>query len=141
MVFVSSQVDSSLWGQQKPDADKPVAEKTVNQPDADKLEANSANDQEQELEIRYAEAYLNLMQATLSKYDDINRQGAGTIRPEVIQSLQEAVREARLSQNGEKRRRGGCDDLRVGQRTCVRPKRRCEMCKSRTVGRAPGERR
>jgi hypothetical protein len=94
--FLWSQTNSSLWGQQKPDAAKADAGTAATEkPDADKPDASTEKSQEEELEIRYAEAYLKLMQATLSKYEGINRQGAGTIRPEVIQGLQESVREAR----------------------------------------------
>jgi len=51
--------------------------------------------EERELDIRYAQAYLKLMEVTLEKYEAINRRVANTIRPRVMQSLRDSVREAR----------------------------------------------
>jgi hypothetical protein len=50
---------------------------------------------EQELDVKYAKAYLKLVEATLEKYEDTNRRLPNTIRPSVIQAIQEGVREAR----------------------------------------------
>lgn len=63
--------------------------------DADKAGAKSADNLERELDIRYAQAYLNLMEATLGKYEEINRTRANTIQPAVIDSIRDAVRKAR----------------------------------------------
>ncbi|HEY4308407.1 MAG TPA: hypothetical protein VGN12_03045 [Pirellulales bacterium] len=79
--WLVSQVNSPLWGQQ----------------DAKPVIANPAEaaQQEKELDIRVAEAYLNLMEATLRKYEDTNRRAPNTIRPTIIQGVQDAVRKAR----------------------------------------------
>jgi hypothetical protein len=79
--WLVSQVNSPLWGQQ----------------DAKPVIANPAEaaQQEKELDIRVAEAYLNLMEATLRKYEDTNRRAPNTIRPTIIQGIQDGVRKAR----------------------------------------------
>ncbi len=79
--YVLVQIVSPLWGQPKADASK--------------SDASPAEDQQRDLEIRYAQAYLNLMEATLGKYQEINRKEARTIGPAVIEGIQDAVRERR----------------------------------------------
>jgi hypothetical protein len=63
-------------------------------PDSNQFGATSADDEIRMLDIRYARAYLKLMEATLGKYEEINRRIGKTIRPAVIEGLQESVREA-----------------------------------------------
>jgi ribosome-binding factor A len=63
--------------------------------DAGKSDKNSEKEKEQELDVRYAKAYLRLMETTLAKYQETNRKLPSTIRPSVIQAIQEGVREAR----------------------------------------------
>jgi len=75
------QLDSPLWGQQKAEASKP--------------DATAATDEGRIIDIRYAEAYLALMEATLARYDEANRNAPNTVRGTVIQGLQDAVRKAR----------------------------------------------
>jgi TolA-binding protein len=48
-----------------------------------------------DLDVRYAKAYLALLQATLDRYEEMNRNAPNTIRPTVIQAIQEGVRDAR----------------------------------------------
>ena len=79
------QVATPLAAQQ-PD-DKQTAEK-------DK-QTEKEKEVEKELDIRYAKAYVRLMEATLEKYQETNRRLPNTIRPAVIQAIQEGVREAR----------------------------------------------
>jgi hypothetical protein len=50
---------------------------------------------ENELNIRYAKAYLALMEATLARYEEMNRNAPNTVRATVIQAIQEGVRDAR----------------------------------------------
>ena len=76
-----NQIISPLWGQQKAPPDKSAT--------------NTAEEQERALDIRYAQAYLALMEATLGKYEESNRTAPNTIRPAVIQGIQDAVRKAR----------------------------------------------
>ncbi len=71
---------SLLWGQKKAEADT--------------SDSTSASDQERELEIRYAQAYLKVMEATLAKYDELNRRLPNTIRATVIQDIRDATRKA-----------------------------------------------
>jgi hypothetical protein len=62
----------------------------------DKASTSDKNaDAEKELDVRYAKAYLRLMEATLEKYQETNRKLPNTIRPSVMQAIQEGVREAR----------------------------------------------
>jgi hypothetical protein len=49
---------------------------------------------EQALDVRYAKAYLNLVEATLAKYQEPNRRQPNMIRRGVISALEETVREA-----------------------------------------------
>ncbi len=63
--------------------------------DADSSKALTPTDQENELAVRYAQAYLKLMEATLGKYEEMNQRQRNTIRPTVIQAIQEAVAKAR----------------------------------------------
>lgn len=72
---------STLHGQPEPAAKKP--------------EAGAAADAERELNIRYAEAYLKMMEATLERHLESNRVMANTVRPSVIENLQSAVAKAR----------------------------------------------
>jgi seryl-tRNA(Sec) selenium transferase len=44
--------------------------------------------------VRYAKAYLKLVEATLAKYQETNRRQPNTIRRGVIQAIQENVRQA-----------------------------------------------
>ncbi len=74
------QVVSPLWGQQKTEPGRPSA---------------PAEEQEKALDARYAEAYLAAMEATLARYEKTNRIAPNTIRPTIIQGLQESVRKAR----------------------------------------------
>ena len=76
-----NQIISPLWGQQKAKSDQPAA--------------GSDREQETALDIRYAEAYLAFMEATLARYEESNRAMPNTIRPAVTQGIQEAVRKAR----------------------------------------------
>ena len=79
--WLAAQVATPLAAQQKADARR-----------SDKA---SDKDQEHELDVKYAKAYLKLVEATLAKYEDTNRRLPNTIRPSVIQAIQEGVREAR----------------------------------------------
>ncbi len=79
--WLVAQLPSTLWGQQDV---KLTAEDSA-----------AAADKEKELDIRVAQAYLNLMEATLRKYDETNRRAPNTIRPTIIQGIQEGVRKAR----------------------------------------------
>ena len=54
----------------------------------------SEKKKEQELDVRYAKAYLRLAEATLAKYEAANRKLPRTIRPSVMDALKEEVREA-----------------------------------------------
>lgn len=69
----------------------------------DKKNADQDKQKEKDLDIQYAKAYLKLMEATLAKYEATNRKLPNTIRPSVMQAIQETVREARervgLAQN------------------------------------------
>ncbi len=69
----------------------------------DKATAEQDKQKEKELDIQYSKAYLTLMEATLAKYEATNRKLPNTIRPSVMQAIQETVREARervgLAQN------------------------------------------
>ena len=76
-----SQIIAPLWGQQKAEPEKPAA--------------GSPEAQEKALDIRYAQAYLGVMEATLARYEESNRVAPNTIRPTVIQGIQDAVRKAR----------------------------------------------
>ncbi|HVU88256.1 MAG TPA: hypothetical protein VHD36_13130 [Pirellulales bacterium] len=49
---------------------------------------------EKDLDLRYAKAYVRVMEATLAKYQETNRRLPNTIRPTVIQAIQEGLREA-----------------------------------------------
>lgn len=49
---------------------------------------------EKDLDVKYAKAYLALMEATMAKYQETNRRLPNTIRPSVVRALQESVREA-----------------------------------------------
>jgi seryl-tRNA(Sec) selenium transferase len=84
--FLAIQVASPLSAQQKENAPTDSAGKS----DKEKEKAK-----EKELDIRYAKGYLKLMQATLEKYQETNRRLPNTIRPSVMQAIQENVREAR----------------------------------------------
>lgn len=48
-----------------------------------------------DLDARYAQAYLRLVEATLAKYQEVNRRRPNTIRSGVISALQQNVRDAR----------------------------------------------
>ena len=50
---------------------------------------------ERDLDIRYATAYLQLVEATLEKYQETNRRQPNTIRRGVMSAIEENVREAR----------------------------------------------
>jgi hypothetical protein len=76
-----SQIISPLWGQPKAEPAKAAED--------------DAQEQEKALDVRYAQAYLALMEATLSRYEESNRIAPNTIRPTVIQGIQDAVRKAR----------------------------------------------
>ncbi|HEY4310771.1 MAG TPA: hypothetical protein VGN12_15075 [Pirellulales bacterium] len=52
-------------------------------------------EKEKDLDLRYAKAYLKLMEVTLNKYRETNRKLPNTIRPSVMQAIEESVREAR----------------------------------------------
>jgi hypothetical protein len=79
--WLAGQISSPLWGQQEPKL-----------PDTD---ATAAAEKERDLDTRVAQAYLNFMEATLRKYDETNRRAPNTIRPTIIQGIQDAVRKAR----------------------------------------------
>lgn len=80
------QLTTPLWGQQKTEAGKP-------EPSQGQLTA--AEEENRLIDIRYAEAYLTLMEATLARYEEANRNAPNTVRGTVIQGLQDAVRKAR----------------------------------------------
>jgi hypothetical protein len=79
--FLLRQSASPLWGQQK---SEPGASET-----------SAAQKQEKELNLRYAQAYLAFMEATLARYEESNRNAPNTIRPTIIQGIQDSVRKAR----------------------------------------------
>ena len=60
----------------------------------DKKDDAQEKAKEKDLDLRYAKAYLKLMEATLAKYRETNRKLPNTIRPSVMQAIAEAVREA-----------------------------------------------
>ncbi len=82
-------VGACLWGQ----VATPLS--GGQQDESAKSEAKSDTDQEKEIDIRYAEAYLKVMQATLAKYEETNRRAANTIRPSIIEGIQAGVQKAR----------------------------------------------
>ncbi|MBI2826731.1 MAG: hypothetical protein HYX69_18825 [Planctomycetia bacterium] len=55
----------------------------------------ASKDQNGTLNVRYANAYLKLVEAELRKLQDTNRKLPGTIRPSVIEAMEAAVGEAR----------------------------------------------
>jgi hypothetical protein len=63
--------------------------------DANQAAASPADGEARELDIRYAQAYLKLIQATLEKYEEINRRVPNTIRSAVMQGIRDSEREAR----------------------------------------------
>ncbi len=69
-------------------------DQNVAKSDKDK-EKEEEKKKEKELDVKYAKGYLRLMEATLEKYQETNRRLANTIRPSVMQAIQEGVREAR----------------------------------------------
>ncbi len=71
-----------------------VAAPLFAQPKEDNAKPQTAADEERQLDIRYAQAYLRLVEATLDKYQETNRRQPNIIRRGVIQALQESVREA-----------------------------------------------
>jgi hypothetical protein len=79
--WLAGQISTPLWGQQEPQL--PGADKAA---DAEK---------EHELDVRVAQAYLTFMEATLRKYEETNRRAPNTIRPTIIQGIQDGVRKAR----------------------------------------------
>lgn len=79
--WLAGQVSAPLWGQQEPKL--PLADTAA---DAEK---------EHDLDVRVAQAYLKFMEATLRKYEETNRRAPNTIRPTVIQGIQDGVRKAR----------------------------------------------
>jgi hypothetical protein len=60
-----------------------------------KPESPAASGQDRELNVRYAQAYLRLMQARLAELDERNRRSPNTIRPVAIQLAQQNVEKAR----------------------------------------------
>ena len=72
-----------------------VASPLVAQQQHDAAPSDKDSSTERELDLRYAKAYLRLMEATLNKYQETNRRQPNTIRRGVIQAIQENVREAR----------------------------------------------
>jgi hypothetical protein len=50
---------------------------------------------DQELDMRYAQAYMRLMEATLAKYEEMNRRQPNLVRPAVIQAIQQGIARAR----------------------------------------------
>jgi len=60
-----------------------------------KSDKDSDKESEHDLDVRYAESYLKLVEATLAKYQYTNTKLPNTIRPAVMQAIQEGVREAR----------------------------------------------
>ncbi len=63
--------------------------------EAKKADAVAPQDQERELDIRYAEAYLAAMEATLARYEEANRVAPNSVRPNAVQTVQDAIRKAR----------------------------------------------
>jgi hypothetical protein len=53
------------------------------------------SDAESALAVRYAKAYLRVMQATLARYEEMNRISPNTVRPGVIQAIQQNVADAK----------------------------------------------
>ena len=90
--FLWGQIVSPLWGQQKTEPSKPPA--------------GSEEQQEMALDVRYAEAYLAAMKATLHRYEETNRVAPNTIRPTIIQGLQSAVRKGARTRSIGPRRLG-----------------------------------
>ena len=60
-----------------------------------KSDDNAELSKERDLDIRYAKAYLALLEATLAKQEEMNKNGPKTIRATVIQSIKEGVADAR----------------------------------------------
>lgn len=60
--------------------------------------ANAAEEaeKERELNIRYAQSYLKLVEATLERFEETNRRVPNSIRRGVMQAVEDAVREARV---------------------------------------------
>ncbi len=79
--WIVAQIASPLWGQQEAAADAKTSA--------------ASSETEKELDVRYAKAYRSLTEATLHKYEDTNRRAPNTIRPTIMQGLQESVRKAR----------------------------------------------
>jgi hypothetical protein len=77
------QTFSPLLARQDADADKPQAPNTPNE--------------ERDLNIRYAQAYLKSIEATLAEFVERNQRTPNTIRPAAIQLAQEFVDKARQS--------------------------------------------
>jgi hypothetical protein len=62
---------------------------------AGESDKNTVSAEEKALNLRYANAYLALLEVTLAKYEDMNRAAPNTIRPTVIQAIKNAVSDAR----------------------------------------------
>jgi hypothetical protein len=80
-----------------------------------KSDKDSANEKERkdehELDLRYAKAYLRLMEATLDRYQDANRIQPNSIPPELMQVIQDCVREAGL--RAQLAQKGGITDAEI----------------------------
>ena len=61
-----------------------------------KFAAPVAQNGDKELNVRYAQAYLKLMEAHLAELEDRNRRNPNTIRPAAIQLVQDSVGKARV---------------------------------------------
>ncbi len=80
--WLSTQIVSPLLAQQNTDAGK--------------AEASAAADEERELNIRYAQAYLKLMEARLAEFEQRNRRVSNTILPAATQLAKEYVTKAKV---------------------------------------------
>lgn len=78
--WLTAHLTAPLWAQPKEGADL--------------ADEKSDKAKESALDVSYAKAYAKLMEATLARYAEINRAQPGTIRANVMQSLEEDVRDA-----------------------------------------------
>jgi hypothetical protein len=62
--------------------------------EGDKKDDAKEKETEKDLDLRYAKAYVRVMEATLNKYRETNRKLPNTIRPSVMQAIEEGLREA-----------------------------------------------
>jgi hypothetical protein len=63
--------------------------------EGDPAAPEAKQDAERALALRYAKAHLRVMETTLARYEEMNRISPNTIRPGVIQAIQQNVADAR----------------------------------------------